>query len=207
MTQATSGFGCLLVQPHVCLQIHFMQTIFTDGRIGIRPYRDNDVDAMFAAASESARELSAWMAWYHAGYARTDSEAFVRSRAAEWEKGEQYSFVIHDAGTGQFLGGVGLNFINRLHRFANLGYWVRTGQTRRSVATTATRLMARFGFEELGFNRLEIVVATGNAASQRVAEKVGARREGVLRKRLVLRDQAHDAVMFSLVPEDLARVA
>ncbi len=69
-------------------------------------------------------------------------------------------------------------------------------------ATRAVRLLARFGFEELGLGRIEIVAAVGNKASQRVAEKAGAHREGVLRRRLCLHDEYHDAVMYSLIPDD-----
>jgi ribosomal-protein-serine acetyltransferase len=182
-----------------------MQTTFSDGRIGIRRFLAGDAGALYEAADESRRELSVWMPWCHASYARSESEAFAQSCQAEWEKGEHYSFVIHDADTGLFLGGIGLNFINRAHKFANLGYWVRTSRTRRGVASTAVRLVAQFGLGELGFNRLEIVTAAGNEASQRVAEKAGARREGLLRRRLLIHGQPHDAVMFSLVLEDLKK--
>jgi RimJ/RimL family protein N-acetyltransferase len=180
-----------------------METSCSSGGIGIRRYREDDVDALFAAARESARELSAWMPWCSADYSRTESEVYVKSRLASWAAGEHYSFVIHDTASGKFLGSVGLNFINRVHRFANLGYWVRTTETGRGVATAAARLAARFGIAELGLNRIEIVTAAGHVVSQRVAKKVGARCEGVLRKRLVIHDQVHDAVMFSLVVEDL----
>jgi len=180
-----------------------MQSTFSSGGIGIRRYVGEDVDALYAASRESVRELSAWMPWCSEQYARSDSESFVKSREESWDAGEHYSFVIYDTASGQFLGGAGLNFINRVHRFANLGYWVRTTRTRRGVATVAARLAARFGVAELGFNRIEIVIAAGHVASQRVAKKVGAHCEGVLRKRLVLHEQIHDAVMFSLVAEDL----
>jgi RimJ/RimL family protein N-acetyltransferase len=180
-----------------------MQPTFSNGRIGIRRYCSNDVDALFDAVRESAGELSVWMPWCSANYSRADSETFVHSREAEWDKGEHYSFMIYDVESDLFLGGVGLNFINRVHKFANLGYWVRTSHVGRGVATVAVRLAARFGLVELDFNRLEILTAIGNTASQRVAEKVGARREGVLRKRLFIHDQTHDAVIFSLVAEDL----
>ena len=89
---------------------------------------------------------------------------------------------------------------------ANLGYWVRTSAARRGVATNATRAVARYGFEELGLQRIEIVAAVRNLPSQRVAEKAGAVREGVLRKRLLIRGEAHDAVLFSLVAEDLSGI-
>jgi RimJ/RimL family protein N-acetyltransferase len=87
-----------------------------------------------------------------------------------------------------------------------LGYWVRSSQTRRDVATTATLLVARFGLEELKLNRVEIFVAAGNVASLRVAEKVGATREGLLRSSLVIHGKVHDAVMFSLIPGDFESV-
>jgi len=55
------------------------------------------------------------------------------------------------------------------------------------------------GLDTLNMNRIEIVVAEHNRSSLRVAEKLGATREGLLRKRLVVRDNVYDAVMFSLV--------
>jgi RimJ/RimL family protein N-acetyltransferase len=101
------------------------------------------------------------------------------------------------------LGGVGLNFINRVHQFANLGYWTRTSASGKGIASQAARLVALFGLEQLGLQRIEIVAALPNLASQRVAEKIGAVREGVLRKRLRIRGEAEDAILFSLVREDL----
>lgn len=98
---------------------------------------------------------------------------------------------------------MGLNFFNRVHQMANLGYWVRTSAAGRGIATQAARLVARFGFDQLGLHRIEILAAVDNIASQRVAEKVGAVREGVLRKRLLINSESRDAVMFSLLPEDV----
>ena len=97
------------------------------------------------------------------------------------------------------LGGCGINQINRIHRFGNLGYWVRSSQTGRGVAASAVALLARFAFQNTDLIRLEIVCAVGNHRSQRAAEKAGARREGILRDRLLLRGTPHDAVMYSMV--------
>jgi RimJ/RimL family protein N-acetyltransferase len=63
--------------------------------------------------------------------------------------------------------------------------------------------MARFSFEQVGLHRDEILAAVPNVASQRVAEKAGAVREGVLRNRLLIGGESQDAVLFSLIPEDL----
>ena len=96
-----------------------------------------------------------------------------------------------------------MNFINRVHQIGNLGYWVRSTAAGRGVATQAARLMARFAFEQVGLHRVEILAAIPNIASQRVAEKAGAVREGVLRNRLLIRGVSYDAILFSLIPEDL----
>src|SRR4030043_248483 len=95
------------------------------------------------------------------------------------------------------------NDSGRETRQANLGYWVRTSQTGQGVAASATLLLAKWGFETLKLTRIEILVATGNARSLRVAEKVGAKREGILRNRLIRRDKVHDGVMHSLIPGDI----
>jgi RimJ/RimL family protein N-acetyltransferase len=96
-----------------------------------------------------------------------------------------------------------LNKIDKPHLRANLGYWVRTSATRRGFATAAARLLARFGVEHLNLDRIEIVAAVDNIASQRVAEKLGAVREGVARHRLRIHDVPYDAVVYSLLRAEI----
>jgi RimJ/RimL family protein N-acetyltransferase len=174
----------------------------SDGNIALRQFTLEDVPALFNAIRESMTQLSAWMMWANPQYSIEDTQAFVSKCGPGWEKGEQYSFAIVDAHDGQFVGSVGLSAVNRAHGFANLGYWIRTRKTRHGVATSATRMAARFSFETLRLNRVELLVPTANVASQRVAEKAGAKREGLLRKRLQLNGVAHDAFVYSFVQED-----
>lgn len=174
-----------------------------EGPLLIRPYREEDASALYEAVSESLSEVSRWLPWCHENYSLEESKDFVGSRETAARADEWYSFAVFEREGGKFLGGVGLNFFNRVHQMANLGYWVRTSAAGRGVATNATRAVARFGLEQLGLHRIEIVAAVANLPSQRVAEKVGAVREGVLRKRLLIRGEAEDAVLFSLVKEDL----
>ena len=63
----------------------------------------------------------------------------------------------------------------------------------------AVRRLAAWGFASTALARFEIVAAVGNVRSQRVAEKAGAVREGVLRSRLWLFEVPHDAVIYSIV--------
>lgn len=169
----------------------------------VRPFFEKDIVPLYEAARESLNEVGKWLPWFHPDYSMEESETWIRTRKPKWEAGEEYSFCILDAEDGTFLGGCGLNHFNRMHGFANLGYWVRTSHTGKGAASTAARLIAGFGFHQLGLKRVEIVAAVGNHASQRVAEKAGAHREGVLRNRLIMHAHPVDAVMFSLIPSDV----
>jgi ribosomal-protein-serine acetyltransferase len=172
------------------------------GKILLRPYRPGDAVCMFEAAIESINELDPWMPWCHAGYTMEESENWIKSCDEAWDKGTAHEFAVLDSQTGQYLGGCGLNHIDPVYKTANLGYWVRSGSTRHGIATTATMLLARFGFAQLKLNRIEIIIAVENSKSQRVAEKSGAKREGILRNRISINDQVHDAVVFSFIPQD-----
>ena len=180
-----------------------MKTELSDGTITLKTYSPEDADALYEAVRESIKELNPWMPWCHPDYSIEESREWLATRADVWETGADYGFKITDAQTGRYLGGVGLNQIDKANRAANLGYWVRTSATGRGVATRAARLIARFGFEELKLVRIEIVAAVENHASQRVAEKAGAVREAVMRKALLLHGVAHDAMLNSLVEEDI----
>jgi len=180
-----------------------MQTEWTDGTIRIRPYRPSDAEAHCEAVRESLDELGRWLSWVHLDYGPSDSVAWIASRPEAWRRGEAYSFVVEDVGTGRLLGGSGLNYLNQTHRLANLGYWTRASAAGRGVATAAARLTAQFGMLHLDLHRIEIVVAVGNVPSCRVAEKMGATHEGVLRHRLRMGETSVDAHMYSLLPSDM----
>jgi RimJ/RimL family protein N-acetyltransferase len=166
--------------------------------IAIRPYRSDDAQALYEAARESQQELSPWLPWCHAEYSLSEAENWATLQEQHFAERREYAFAIVDSG-GRFLGGCGLNQINPIHRFANLGYWVRSSEMGKGVAPAAIRCLAAFAFAKTNLVRLEILCAVGNSRSGRAAEKAGAIREGLLRDRLLLRGQAHDAVIYTLL--------
>jgi RimJ/RimL family protein N-acetyltransferase len=168
------------------------------GLCSIQPYAPEDAQALCEAARESIGEVYRWLDWCHPQYSMTEAQEWIRTRAPLAAEGREYTFAIVGA-DGRLLGGCGLNQINRIHRFGNVGYWVRTSATRRGMATEAVRQLADFAFGNTDLVRLEILCAVGNDPSQRVAERAGAVREGVLRHRLLVHGQPMDAVLYSLV--------
>ena len=168
----------------------------------LRPFETRDAEPFAAAARESIDTVGLWMPWCVADYSAVT--------ALEW-------FALCDAGLaaesacdvgvfsddGVLLGGVGLNQFNRLHNFANLGYWVRASHQRQGVCLRAAQASATYGLNALGFNRIEIVIAEGNEPSNAVARKLGAVLEGHARHRLVIRGEPVTASVYSLIAGDL----
>jgi ribosomal-protein-serine acetyltransferase len=180
------------------------ETFLTDGTISLRPHRREDAEAVYEAARESLADMYPWMPWAHKDYSFKESRQWMKKGPHEWKKGTAFDFAILDARDGSFLGGCGINRIDFAHRWANLGYWVRSSRAGKGIAPAATILLARWAFEKLGLLRIEIAAAAGNSRSRRVAEKAGAKFEGMLRNRFYLYGQSHDAALYSLVPGDLA---
>ena len=175
----------------------------SDDRVMLRPYQLDDIDELYAAARESIDEVGRWLPWCHYAYTREESSAWVESRPQAWRDGVEFSFAIIDRATGRFVGGSGLNQFDYERQRANLGYWVRTSATSHGFGTAAAQLLAAWGVKSLNLERMEIVAAVGNIASQRVAIKAGAMREGIARSRIRIRGEQHNAVVFSLVRGDI----
>ena len=169
-----------------------------DGTILLRRPIEADLPALADAVRSSQAELAPYMPWAAGPYDESDTLGWIaRSRGSD-----EKSFAIVGPG-GEIVGACGLNQFSDVNRYANLGYWIRTSATGNGYATRATLLLARYAFDELGLARVEIMMSVENEASRRVAERAGAKFEGVLRDRLLLRGRHHDACVFSLLPSDL----
>jgi RimJ/RimL family protein N-acetyltransferase len=166
--------------------------------VSIRPLTESDAETLLAAVRESYDDVSPWMVWCRPDYSIEHALSWIRSTITGRDAGSAYEFGVFDA-QGMFAGACGVNHINHVDRFANLGYWVRTSATRRGIAPAAALAVAKWTFANTELNRLEIVAAVGNHRSQRVAQKAGALREGILRQRMLVGGRPSDAVMYSLV--------
>ena len=175
----------------------------TDGSVTLRRYRKGDAAELHTAIMASLAELKPWLPFAHDAYAVQETKQWLKQQAKAWDQGTEFNFLIADPADGALLGGCGLNNIDTGNRTANLGYWVRTSRSGRGVCPAATKLLARWGFEQMKLGRIEVLVAVDNVKSLRAAEKAGAKKEGVLRNRIWLHDRYHDAVMHSFVPGEV----
>jgi ribosomal-protein-serine acetyltransferase len=103
------------------------------------------------------------------------------------------------------LGSISLMRIDWDHLRGEVGYWLAAYARGEGHVTRAVRLICGWGFQKLGLERIELLAATANPASQRVAERSGFQREAVMRSVWVGREGRHDMVCFGLLAEPPAR--
>jgi RimJ/RimL family protein N-acetyltransferase len=180
-----------------------LDTQLVTPRLIARPARFDDAAPHYEAARESLGEVGRWLTWCHGEMRLEDSEAWIGKCVDAWKRGEFYGFYLFDRTTEAFVGCATINEIDFARLRGNLGYWVRTSRQGTGMATEMVPEVARFGFERLGLQRLEVVAAVSNAASRRVATKIGAHHEGIARNRLRIHGVQHDAAVYSLIPADM----
>ena len=173
----------------------------------LHPWQAQDAEDLFDAVRSSVASVGRWLPWCHVDYGLDEARAWVSHCQDGWSQSEHFAFAIFDRQTGELLGSVGLNQRNRVHRSASLGYWIRQSRHGEGIAARAASLVARFGFEQLGLIRIEIIVLPDNHASRRTAEKTGAHFEAIARQGLWANGQAHDAAVYGLTPADLPQPA
>lgn len=166
--------------------------------ISLEKLQPQHADDIYMMVIESLTELLPWMDWAYSGYNFEDTTEWVAHAVDMWEKKEEYNFLIRDIKRDVLAGCCGLMYSDTDKKTAQLGYWVRSNEVEKGIATAAAELAVRFAFKEMGVSRVEILVDTANEASIRVIEKIRGVKEGVLKNRLVVHGEERDAFLYSL---------
>lgn len=170
----------------------------TDDRLLLRLPTLDDVPAITRACQDP--EVQRWTT-VPVPYEDQDARWFIETGIPEgWANGTEATWIVTDQASEELLACVGLRFLPEER--AEVGFWVAAWARGRRVATDATRLTCRWGFQ-VGVARIEWLAHIGNDASRAVARNVGFVEEGVCRSRCVQRGERKDAWLAALLPEDL----
>jgi RimJ/RimL family protein N-acetyltransferase len=126
-----------------------------------------------------------------------DARATFRRDARDRASGDAARFAAVSGGgfAGLFL----LHSFAWEHRRAECGFLVVPAARRRGIALEAVRLLAGWAFSALGLHRVGLATLKDNLATQRLAERAGFEREGILRAYTREWDEPIDNVIFSAV--------
>lgn len=164
----------------------------------LRPPEGADAPALLALGRDP--EVTRWFSW---GPYRTLAEplAYIEDQAARRERGEQLDLVVVHRDHGP-VGVTGLSEPHPRDRRAVVGSWLGRPYWGTGLNAEAKALVFHLAFRRLGLERLGAYADVRHARSQRALEKVGFRREGVLRGFHRHAGEAKDVVVFGLLRED-----
>jgi RimJ/RimL family protein N-acetyltransferase len=166
-----------------------------DGPTALRPWRDSDLEQIVAACQDP--EIPRWTR-VPSPYGEYDARAYLLQRHDLLAGGAAAPFAIVEAADDtRLLGSIALMDINWDHGRGEVGYWLAREARGQGHVTRAVELICAFGFERLRLARIALLAATQNRASQRVAERAGFTREGVLRSYMRTAEGHQDMVAYA----------
>jgi RimJ/RimL family protein N-acetyltransferase len=172
-----------------------------DGTTILRPWRESDIPALIAACQDA--EIARWTR-VPSPYGEAEARHYQATREAAVAAGAMAPFAIADADEeDRLLGSISLLRIAWEDARGEVGYWLAAEARGHGHATRAVRLICAWGFRQLGLGRIELLAASGNPASQRVAERTGFRREALLRSHTVGKHERQDMVAFGLLADEV----
>lgn len=128
------------------------------------------------------------------------TRAYIESALAMREQGHRFAFAVVNDVTGQVLGSTSYHDIVPALKRVEIGFtWYAKSAQRTHVNSTAKLLMMGHAFDTLGCHVVGWRTDNYNFASQRAIERLGARKDGVLRGHALRRDGTiRDTVMYSM---------
>ena len=169
-------------------------------RLRLRPLTLEDATTVQQLAGR--REIAAMTRTIPHPYSLAQAQEWLTKAIALNSEGKAATFGLVLECTGRLIGAIGLASIDADHRCAEMGFWVGVDWWGQGYATEATRALLRHGFEALGLNRIYAHHMTKNPASGRVLEKIGMKREGLLRQAMRKWDNFEDVVLYAILRQD-----
>jgi ribosomal-protein-alanine N-acetyltransferase len=128
--------------------------------------------------------------------------AWIGNQRRESVRGRATNFAIRLLPGAALIGSAGLRDIDREHLQAELGFWIGREWWGKGYAREAAAEVLRFGFEDLGLNRIYAHHMARNPAAGQVLLHIGMQREGLLRERVRKWGVYEDVVVYAMLRED-----
>ena len=168
------------------------------------PMGSVQLDELWAAA----KNQSIWEFTTSKIQSREDMKKVIEAAMVERDRGKQIPFVVIEKATGKIIGSSRYLDLSLTNRSLEIGWtWYSPDYWRTGVNTETKFLMLNHAFEKLGVNRVQFCTDSRNVRSQTAISRLGAHREGILRKHRIIADGfVRDTVIFSILKEEWPEV-
>jgi RimJ/RimL family protein N-acetyltransferase len=178
---------------------HFPHPWLSDGDVALRPWRRREAAALarMVADPDVVR-----FTYFERGFTEGDARRWIAANRTHWDGGLARLAVVEVA-TDRPVGVIGME-VDWRRQSAELFYWLAARDRGHGFMTRALRLMADWALDEVGLDRLFLIIEPINMASRGVARRTGFRREGLLRSYQPFKTRRPDFECWSLLPGDRA---
>lgn len=171
-------------------------------RVLLRPFRMEDVEDVFAYASDP--EVAQHMEWApHRETAETC--AYLASSIEAYSKRVWLPLAVVRRDTGRVVGCFDLRVVSAGHRVGETGYVLARSEWGTGTNVEAGRLVLEHAFDHFGLNRVQAICNVENRRSSRTLEKLGMTREGTLREYRIEKGVPRDKYMYAILASEWRR--
>lgn len=179
------------------------RTALETDRLILQRFVRRDAPTLDDAIRASLTDLNQWLPWARMDYASGDTSAFIRDSIQAWKEDRAWDYSIRfKTEPGRHVGNVSLWTVSKLGKIGEIGYWVRSDETSKGICTEAVDCVLGEAYGAMGYHKVVLRIAIGNQASDRVAEKLGFTKEGILREELLIRGNWVDHSLWSLLDRE-----
>lgn len=174
-------------------------TILTK-RLKLRDFVLGDQESVHRYASDP--ETVRYVGW--GPNSKEDTENFMR-RVIESQKEEQrmnFELAVTLKEENTLIGGGRISVSDARHREGFIGYVLNRGFWGQGYATELAQALLAYGFDKLGLHRIYATCDIDNMASAHVLEKIGMRREGVLREYRLQGENWRDQFLYAVLDHE-----
>lgn len=171
-----------------------------DETLSLHLARHELAEPIFQVVNENRDFLRQWLPWVDDTRAVEDTKTFIREAMQHNSDGSRLTTFI--MANDQLAGSLGVIHFNREHLRCEIGYWLRKDLQGQGIMTKAGEAFIDFLFKTKRIHRLEILIIPQNLPSRAVAQRLGFRSEGILRKALNMYGSFHDVEVFGLLREE-----
>lgn len=172
--------------------------------IVLRPWGEQDSEQVI----ESVTDPIIWKYTTEALSSRDEVFKYVTRAISDRETNKRYSFAICLSSSGAIIGSSSFGNIFTKDRRIEIGWtWLAQEYHGKGLNNIVKYLMLEYGFEQLNAHRIEFKTDNANPRSCGALEKIGAKRDGVLRSHTLMHDGRYrDTVYYSILNDEWAEV-
>ncbi len=168
-------------------------------RLIFREVNSEDVEEIFKIYSDP--EVAKYD-WFTPINTKDDALSIINSYKKEFENKEEITWGVARKNDNKIIGYCNLGSFDDDSIRSEIGYGFNREEWNKGYATEAIKVLVKFGFEVMNFNRIEATVTLGNDASIKALKKANFVQEGILRERTVMKGKFEDDVILAILKKD-----